>query len=292
MLAQHSPRNRTIVTIRLLHAISSNQHRRPGGRLPRQLQPDAIRLEYFNAISAHLRAQQAPLRAAAQDALTLLVEERRQQTLRGDRMDAGRAQRAAQIIARAGVRAADAFAPRALHAVAEKFGKRTSDFNREQLDKQVRQAIGVPFSAVERPIRDLIPTFAKANVELVKTVPERYHDRLAKDVREAFESGMHPETLARRFVELDAMAESDARRIARDQIGKLNAQFNQERQESLGVVSYTWRTAKDNRVRDEHADREGQHFDWADPPEDGNPGEPIQCRCFPEPDFSQLIADL
>jgi SPP1 gp7 family putative phage head morphogenesis protein len=282
------PRSRTVAIARLLHSIGGV--RRRGGRMPRQRQPDAIRLEYFNALRPHVEAATSRIAAhIVPEILRLLADERRAQ----GRQDAGdRDARAKELIARAGKRAADALSPTALHAVAERFGRRTSEFQRGELDKQVRQAIGVPFASIEKPTRDLIPMFARSNVELIKTVPERYFDRMARDVRQAFESGMHPETLAQRFVELDDIAENDARRIARDQIGKLNAQFNQERQESLGVTGYTWRGAQDSRERDEHVEREGDHFEWDDPPEDGHPGEPIQCRCFAEPDLSGILEEI
>ena len=46
---------------------------------------------------------------------------------------------------------------------------------------------------------------------------------------------------------------------------------------------YIWRTQGDDRVRSEHAAREGEVFDFDDPPEDGNPGEAENCRCWAEP---------
>lgn len=46
---------------------------------------------------------------------------------------------------------------------------------------------------------------------------------------------------------------------------------------------YIWRTVKDDRVRPEHAAREGQIFSWTDPPDDGHPGEAFGCRCWAEP---------
>jgi SPP1 gp7 family putative phage head morphogenesis protein len=125
---------------------------------------------------------------------------------------------------------------------------------------------------------------------LVKTVAGRYWDRLARDVEQAFTGGMRAETLAERFEERDGMLARDALRLARDQVAKLTADFNQERQEALGVTGYVWRTMNDNRVRPEHVPREGQHFDWDAPPEDGHPGQPIQCRCYSEPNLSDLLS--
>ncbi|TXH57102.1 MAG: hypothetical protein E6Q97_05015 [Desulfurellales bacterium] len=41
-------------------------------------------------------------------------------------------------------------------------------------------------------------------------------------------------------------------------------------------------------MREEHEDREGESYTWTDPPEDGHPGEAVNCRCYAEPDFSDL----
>jgi SPP1 gp7 family putative phage head morphogenesis protein len=100
------------------------------------------------------------------------------------------------------------------------------------------------------------------------------------------------------FEERDGMAERDALRIARDQIGKLNAQFNEERQTQLGVTQFVWRTANDSRVRDSHAHLEGEVFNWSDPPTDDEtgetiiPGSAVQCRCYGEPVFDQILEGL
>ncbi len=109
---------------------------------------------------------------------------------------------------------------------------------------------------------------------------------------EAFEQGTHPNDLAEMFEERDGMTERDARRIARDQIGKLNADFNEARQTDLGVVSYFWRTMNDNRVRHDHRDRDGREYRWSNPPEDGHPGRPINCRCYAEPNFAPVLEGL
>lgn len=46
-----------------------------------------------------------------------------------------------------------------------------------------------------------------------------------------------------------------------------------------GTVYYVWETREDDRVRPEHAAREGQVFKWSDPPAGGNPGSEYGCRC-------------
>lgn len=258
-------------------------------KMPRQQQPDAIRLSYYKAILPHLAPARAALERVKPEILRLLEEERRQQ----GKMDASRPASAARLVQLASERAASAFQPRELEAVAKQFGKRTSDFQQEQLDRQVRAAMSVPLNVIESPIVNSLDTFARENVALIKTVPERYFDRIQEDVQEAFESGMHPDELSDLFEERYDMAENDAMRIVRDQIGKLNGELNRERQEAMGVSRFIWRTVNDNRVRDEHAELDGEEFEWANPPiVDGEaiiPGSAIQCRCFSEPLFSDLL---
>lgn len=290
MIHVHAPHSRTVAMVRLLRAVQPGMHKRRGGRLPRQQQPDMLRLEYYKAIKrAAVEPAQRAFAMERDEIIRLLADEMR---ATGRMDETARDARARVLIERAKARAADLVDTRGLHSIADQFGTRTVDFQRTQLDRQVRQAIGVPLAAVEKPTTDRIPVFARENVDLIKTVPERYFDRIQEAVTDAFESGANVDDLTSRLMDIDDISESDARRIARDQVGKLAAQVNQDRQEALGVTGYVWRGAMDQRERDEHRDREGQHFEWDDPPEDGHPGEAIQCRCYSEPDFSNIMSSI
>lgn len=277
---------RTVALVRMLHA--ANGHRRHGGRLPRQQQPNAIRREYDAALQSLVvqPAAQAFARVAPQ-IVRLFVEERREQgKYDGVGFGFGRLKQALDLVAK--VKDTFDIATRTIAEVAQKFGQRTSDFQKVQLDRQVKQAVGVPYSAVEKPTREILPKFVEDNVALIKTVPERYFDSLRAQVQDAFASGMHPETLAKNLAGREVVTEWDARRIACDQIGKLTAQFNQVRQESLGLEGYIWRGVLDDRERAEHISQEGDYIRWDNPPPDGHPGQPPMCRCHAEPDFGEL----
>lgn len=280
-------RARTLAQIRLLTALGPLERPRRR-RLPQQQHPDLIIGEYFRELMA---VAVAPAIAAARDIRHELVHalrEARRERGHHDADDEARARHALQLAAK---RAVGALRPNELHAVAAKFGTAASAFQRQQLDRQVRAAMGVPFSAIERPIRDRIPDFARANVALIRTVPTRMFERLQNDVEAAFSTAEHPDTFAERLVEREGMAEGDAMRIARDQIGTLVGQVNQERQQAIGCESFTWRGMMDNRERDSHVDLEGETFPWDDPPTDSEtgevitPGSAIQCRCYAEPVF-------
>jgi SPP1 gp7 family putative phage head morphogenesis protein len=275
------PRHRTVALVRLLHSLAPAKRRRGRRPLPRQQQPDGIRVGYYRALQRLVVAPAlAAVRAELPNVLRLL-----ENTTRADADDEGSA---LEMLQRALGRAGRAVNERELHGVAEQFGKQTTTFQKVQLDRQVRAAVGVPFSAVEKPTTDRMPGFITENVSLIKTVPERYFEGVQDVVRQAFAEGWSTDRLTAAVSERGQVADSNARRIARDQVGKLNAQVNQDRQEALGVTGYIWRGVLDQRERDAHTDREGKHFDWDDPPEDGHPGEPVQCRCSAEPDFDSI----
>lgn len=306
-MASEAARERTLRAIRKLTA--GRPRRRAGKRVPPQQQPDAIRLSYFRAIEPVCALARREFAKVAPGILAALEDLRAER--KGDdaaRLDAGSGlgnaaasgRKQAALVDAAARSFADKFRPAALHAVVLQFGKRTDRFNQAQLDAQVRSAVGVSLSSVEKPIRDKLPAFAKENVALIVTVADRYFERLRGDVIEAYAGGTHPTTLAKSFADRYDVSLNDAKRIARDQIGKLNGELNQARQEAMGVDGYVWRGANDNRERDNHSALEGQRFSWDDPPmgggtspdEAGHPGSGIQCRCYSEPDFSALLKGL
>ena len=213
-------RARTIGLVRLLKSLGGL--RKTPGRVPRQQQPDGIRGSYYRA-----------LQRAVLEPLFRSTEQIKEIAVRGlERLRASEAKRDASgfhpatprdVIRRLAEKQIEEFDPKPLREVVARFGRQTSAFQKEQLDRQVRSAVGVPFSAIERPARDPIPTFVDENVKLIKTVPERYFERMQRLVEEAYSTGMRPETLAEKLQELDDISDSDAMRIARDQNGKLNA---------------------------------------------------------------------
>ena len=218
-------------------------------------------------------------------------------TARTDDKDAPTAtpqsRRATRLIGQAAKEWRDKFHPSALHAVVEQFGKRADHHARQQLDQQLRSAMGVPLSSLERPMSDRLGEWTARNVALVKTVPERYFDRLQEDVQDAFAGGMHPDTFADELADRYEMSERDAERIARDQMLKLSADLNHARFEALGVERAIWHTVNDNRVCDECFDLEGQEFDLAEGIDGALPGECHNCdRCYSEPVLDDLLGNV
>ncbi len=79
--------------------------------------------------------------------------------------------------------------------------------------------------------------------------------------------------------EVNGMTRRGLVNSAADWTQRLNGGLSEARWEEANVRRYRWQTVGDELVREEHAARDGQIFAWSNPPSDGHPGEPVNCRC-------------
>lgn len=169
-----------------------------------------------------------------------------------------------------------------------------SDFNRKQVTKVLSAVIGVDLFFFEPWLEQEVRAFTKRNVSLIKSIPDRYFAEVENAVYSGVRNGVHHTAIQKQIRERFPVSRNRARLIARDQTNKFNGQLTQLRHQQVGVTKYRWRNVGDQRVRGNpsgrfpktahnHWKREGQTFSWNKPPEDGHPGEPVQCRCWAEP---------
>lgn len=288
----HRPRAELV---ELLQARRGKVAPRPArGRVPEFVQPDSVRLAYYRELRALLELA----RDAVQGDLLALVPELLPAEVRADAESANVAaakKRVQRAIDQAERKVADSVRPAELEQLARRMGQRTAGAQKQTFVRTMQRALGVNLADVARVdvgIERQIEGWAALNVDLIKTLPKTYFDDLRLKVIDAAGSGMRHETLATEIADRYQVALSRAQLIARDQVGKLYGQVNAQRQQNLGMVRYTWQTSRDNRVREEHEARQGEVFSWADPPEDGHPGEAINCRCYAEPDVEGLLESL
>jgi SPP1 gp7 family putative phage head morphogenesis protein len=252
---------------------------RPKGRLPRQVQPDAARMFYF----AQLRPFLARMHALVTEAIIPLLPQR---------ADAAEDERIKAALDRIALQIAHEMPEAKLREIAGEAFDRTSRLQRDQILKQVKATTGFDPLLTDRGLETLARQFIAQNVDLIRTVPERYFGDIRQVVEAGMRSGKRATEIAADLDDRYSVAESNTLLIANDQIGKAFGDVNAARQEELGVTRFVWRTANDQRVRDSHAELEGKSFDWSDPPEDAQsgeqviPGQAINCRCYAEPDLS------
>lgn len=169
-------------------------------------------------------------------------------------------------------------------SIVARIGTSAATFNEQQFRAILRSVYGVDvITQAPAGLRAALTQFEAENIALIKSIPQQALSRLQGRIVEAVRTGRTLQATKTMIREEFGVTDRRAQLIARDQIGKLNGQLTRLRQEQIGVDSYTWRGILDARERPEHVAREGRIFQWDKPPDDGHPGEPINCRCSAEP---------
>lgn len=190
--------------------------------------------------------------------------------------------------------------PETVKATARGVGAQVEKHNKAQVTKQIKAVLNIDVLNSEAWLRPVMGAFTTQNVSLIKSIPSRYFSEIQALVMRSVGAGRRPEDIASEIRERFKVSESRAVLIARDQVGKFNGQLTRARQEDLGLGRYRWRTAMDERVRGNpdgkypnsrpsHFAREGKPYSWDKPPKGGHPGEAINCRCWAEPVFEDIL---
>jgi SPP1 gp7 family putative phage head morphogenesis protein len=225
------------------------------------------------------------------------------------RYDSPESRRVQKLIREAARRLRLKLNKREIARLAKKFAEQTSTYQRVQLHRQVHAALGIAAPLAAEYTQSRIADFVRENVALISRIPQEHHGEIETMVHRAVTSGQLTDDLADDLEDEFALSERHARFIARDQIGKLQADLNHARQRDLGVKKFVWRTMRDERVRGtpgglypnaqpSHFDLDGQEFSYDDPPQPPGaqgpllPGDDYNCRCYAEPVFDELVEDL
>ena len=175
----------------------------------------------------------------------------------------------------------------------------TDDFNARRWQSVIRKAYGVSPTNIDRKRYDpLLKLWAEDNAKLIMDIPAKTMRQIRNETIDALQSGKTVAQMKDIVQERMDVSDSRAQLIARDQVSKLNADLTKSRQEDSGVVKYEWSTMQDERVRDSHADCDGEIFTWdgnvsdggVSKPDGNNPGEDYQCRCFAVPILPSRLA--
>jgi len=162
---------------------------------------------------------------------------------------------------------------------------------------ELAKAIGVDLFAKSAGIdfSEIIRVWVAQNTRLITKMTNEYIQRVAQTVNAGFVGGLRHEEVSREIKRATGITWRKAALIARNEIGNLNAQVTIKRNQELGVKSYIWRTAHDERVRGNpsglypkatpsHYDRDGKTYSYKKGAgyRDRHPGLGIQCRCTME----------
>lgn len=263
------------------------RRRRPRKRRSRMRYPRNVEQDYLSALLELLRQTHA--RVIAQ-VVPLLGDLARQAAPRADalRMDAWADVLGAVIDALEEQAQRDTASP-GVRALPTSVGQKVNAHSSAETSRVIKERLGLDVVARVPGLDDRMAAFARQNVKLITSLPTDYLYDVEQAALRALREGKRAEDIAAMLEDRYGVAQSRAALIARDQVGKLQGQLSQARQTALGLKRYRWRTSDDERVRPEHRARDGELFSWSDPPEDGHPGQPIQCRCWPDPELDDLL---
>ncbi len=169
--------------------------------------------------------------------------------------------------------------------------------------------------------RDAELFWEKENYRLIKTMGTDYITKLNSIVISGVQSGATYSDLLEQIEGLSSnMTGFNARRLARDQIGKLNGIIAKEQQTSIGMETYYWHTMGDEKVRGDPTGKYPkaipQHFyidnmlcSWNNPSVysddlgktwkarpaswvQTHPGMEILCRCSGYPSWNYYLSSI
>lgn len=143
---------------------------------------------------------------------------------------------------------------------------------------------------VQKQMDEILSQKSKEAANLIKGITDKQSDVLSNKIREAYLKGKTTDEIKEIVKKTLKVGDGRAANIGRDQTNKLAGLINSERQKKIGIKEFTWRTKKDNRVRDSHEALEGKPFDWItgaqgllDMPSSRFHGDDPNCRCWAEP---------
>lgn len=194
-------------------------------------------------------------------------------------------------------------------------------FEEMQWQKQMLVSLGQPFALSKAPWWESFKTsWETTNYQLIKSLSQEYVQKLNTLLLTGIQSGWTYEEMTAQIQTLsDRMTGARARLIARDQVGKFNSAATKAQYEYLGLDTYLWRTARDERVRGnpmgkypkavpDHWMMDGMICSWKDPTiymdKDNkwrkrtarmplvHVGQAILCRCLPSPVLTDVIAEV
>lgn len=198
--------------------------------------------------------------------------------------------------------------------VAKKFvdpmQKQVDNQHKTQFTRNFKRVAAVDPLKFEPELSGFLKVAGQENVNKIVTQSSEYFDEIKAMTNRALRKGTSANELADDIRTLTDTTKSRAKLIAIDQVQKLNADLESQRQQNNGLTRYIWRTRQNARVRSiansngasDHAGLEGAVFDWNFPPitvltgkragERNHPGNDINCKCTAQGVIEDLTGKL
>lgn len=170
-----------------------------------------------------------------------------------------------------------------INSITAEQASRISLMNKEQFVKVVHSAVAVNPIIQEPYLQEQLKVFQNQNTDLITKMGVDQKERLQQTLYTNLSQGNGQDKIKEEIKKSEDIGDRRAKLIARDQTNKFNGQLAQLRQKDIGIGSYIWTTARDERVRPTHRAMDGKVVYWNHPPSIGHPGSEINCRCIAQP---------
>ena len=187
------------------------------------------------------------------------------------------------------------------------FGKEVAVFNELQYKKQTDQVLAIDIFVEEPWLETQLELFANQNAQLITNMTDNEIERVSGIVQRGLQEGSSLQSITESIEKSFGITRRHAKLIARDQTSKLNGSLTKLRQQNLGVETYKWLTAGDERVRKTHKVLDGKLCRWDDPTVYFNEesqkwvkrstiggtnvhtSQDVNCRCQPIAQFEEML---
>lgn len=178
-----------------------------------------------------------------------------------------------------------------ISAISAEQAAKLSMFNKSQFVKVIHSSLAVNPIVQETWLEPQMKAFTQQNVDLITNLSVEQNARVQQTIYRNLSAGNGIDAIKKELDKDESIGKSRSKLIARDQTNKFNGQLTQMRQQEVGIGSYIWSSARDERVRPEHAALDGKTIKWSEPPSIGHAGQPIQCRCIAQPIITDAMFD-
>ena len=182
--------------------------------------------------------------------------------------------------------------------LAQQTAQRVSAHTRAETESQVGEVLGIDVFSPETGMPEIAQEFVRKQAELIKGLVGKQLDDAREVLAKGLREGWRPESLARALTDA-GLSKHRATILANDSVAKLHGTMTMERQTALGIKTYRWLTAGDEKVRPGHKALNGSEQKWSKPPitnpKTGKRAHPgfdthyFPCRCSAIPVLDDIL---
>lgn len=163
----------------------------------------------------------------------------------------------------------------------------------QHVRKELARLIAIAPEVGGLSMQAFIDQFTQQSLAQLQGILSSQLDLIREILNASANEGLRVEEISNRLQQQLGLGKDRAILLARDQVGSLNGDIQQHRQQNIGITHYHWDSSLDEKVRLDHRILQGTRQSWAHPPvtdrrsgKRNHPGKDILCRCQAIPEVA------